>query len=156
MWDSKVPSTCSKPYQEDEHSEYVGIGRYPHNIQAFPKAINASFDSVAVDAGTRVIIYSQPNFKGRVLWDRVGPAIVVNVLWKDHKWPFTGGHPYSKKLFGDWKQPLSSIFPAAVREFSCSDMHAWNAGSLVISSGEAIPSQLDDVDEYSALANPRL
>merc|ERR1712070_170399 len=139
----------------DIHSEYVGVGRYHQNAKAFPKAIQSSFDSVAVDAGTRVIIYSQPNFKGKVLWDRVGPAIVVNVKWKTNQWPFTHGKPYSEKLFETWAEPLNSIFPSAVREFSCSDMHLWNSGSVIISGGEAIPSKLDAVGEYHALANPR-
>jgi len=155
MWDSKVPDHCSKPYEEDIHSEYVGVGRYPRNDKAFPKAIQSSFDSVAVDAGTRVIIYSEPNFKGKVLWDRVGPAVIVNVKWKSTTWPFLRGKLYSEKLFEHWAQPLNSIFPPSVREFSCSDMHMWNSGSVIISDGEAIPSQLDAVKEYSALANPR-
>merc|ERR1712232_915314 len=155
MWKSEVRDTCSKPYQEDIHSEYVGVGRYPQNSKAFPKAIQSSFDSVAVDAGTRVIIYSEPNFKGKVLWDRVGPALLVNVQWKTHQWPFTFGKPYSEKLFENWEGKLQTIFPPEVREFSCSDMHLWNTGSLIIQGGQSVPQEVDQIDEYKLLANPR-
>jgi len=153
MWKSQVANHCSIPYQEDRHSEYVGVGRYPRNDKAFPKAISSTFDSVAVDAGTRVTIYSEHDFKGKVLWDRVGPAIVANVRWKNDSYHF--GRPYSEKLFEAWPEPLNSIFPVSVREFSCSDMHQWNSGSVIISGGEAIPSKLDAVEEYCALQNPR-
>lgn len=155
MHDVQVANTCSMPYEEDVHSEYVGEGRYPQNMKAFPKAIRASFDSVAVDAGTRVIIYSEPDFKGKILWDRVGPAIVVNTKWKDSSWPFCKGRRYAEVLKQEWEGKLQTIFPPDVREFSCSDMHLWNTGSLIIQGGQSVPQEVDQIDEYKLLANPR-
>jgi len=156
MHDTYVHGHVSVPFVEDMFSEYVGVGRYPDNNLAFPNAIKNSFDSVAVDAGTRVTIYSERDFKGKVLWDRVGPAIVVNVQWKDQScWSFCGGKPYSEKLSEKWKEPLQTIFPPEVREFSASDMHQWNTGSLVIQGGQAFPKRLDEVEEYNVLENPR-
>jgi len=156
MWHEHVISTCTVPYTEDEMSEYVGVGRYPNNIKAFPKAIAASFDSVAVDAGTRCIIYSKANFEGTVLWDRVGPFIVVNVTWRDNSgWAFCAGAKYHDKLMEKWKEPLNSIFPPTVREFSISNMHEWNTGSLVIEGGHPIPKLLKTKNpEYAQLTNP--
>merc|ERR1712032_1191152 len=134
--------------------EYVGVGEYPDNNQAFPLSIKYTFDSVAVDAGTRVIIYSEPNFKGKVLWDRVGPAIVVNSKWKDNTWPFCKGKTFEKALKQEWEGRLQDLFPPEVREFSCSDMHCWNSGSLVIQDGQSIPRSLDAMEEYQVLSNP--
>lgn len=153
MHDEFVMSTASVPYVEDNMSEYVGIGRYSHNSSAFPKAIAASFDSIAVDAGTRVTIYRDANFQGEVLWDKVGPAIVVNVKWKDTV--FFKQRPYGAVLGEPWKEPLNTIFPQNVREFSSSDMHLWNTGSLVIQGMQPIPRQIkDSIAEYALLMNP--
>jgi len=135
------------PYQRDEYGEYVGVGEYPDNMKAFPNSIAHTFDAVAVDAGTRVTIFSKPNFEGEVLWDKVGPAIIANSLWmRDSR--------YAPHLHRMWKEPLNSIFPPQVREWSCTNMHAWNTGSLIIQDGEAIPQQLKDtVPEYAHLDN---
>jgi len=153
MFDQQITRCCSVPYVEDEYSEYVGKGKYASNMKAFPKAIGTSFDSVAVDAGTRVTIYSEPNFKGKVLWDRVGPAIVVNTFYKDDV--FHQGRQYSKLLKEEWEGELQVLFPPAVREFSVTNMHTWNSGSLVIQDGQSFPQSLDDITEYHALPNPR-
>jgi len=155
MHDQFIAGTASVPYVEDTMSEYVGKGQFPHNNEAFPKAIQNSFDAIAVDAGTRVTIYSHANFKGEILWDKVGPAIVVNIKWKDGQyWPFCNGRPYREKLAGQWSEPLNTIFPPSVREFSTTDMHLWNTGSLVIQGGQAIPQTLKDNNaEYAQLSN---
>jgi len=155
MWDEQVVGHCSIPYVEDQHSEYVGEGRYASNLKAFPKAIASSFDAVAVDAGTRVVIYSEPNFKGKVLWDRVGPAIVCNTIWKTNRHSGLRGKTYSQVFKSEWEGDLNSIFPPEVREFSCSDMHKWNSGSLVITGGNSIPQELDALGEYKVLSNAR-
>jgi len=155
MWDEQVVGHCSIPYVEDQHSEYVGEGRYASNLKAFPKAIASTFDAVAVDAGTRVVIYSEPNFKGKVLWDRVGPAIVCNTIWKTNRHSGLRGKTYSQVFKSEWEGDLNSIFPPEVREFSCSDMHKWNSGSLVITGGNSIPQELDALGEYKVLSNAR-
>jgi len=137
MHDTYVHGHVSVPFVEDMFSEYVGVGRYPDNNLAFPNSISHTFDSVAVDAGTRVTIYSERDFKGKVLWDRVGPAIVVNVRWRSDTQ--FGGKPYSEKLREKWTEKIQSIFPPEVREFSTSDMHQWNTGSLVIQGEQGRP-----------------
>lgn len=146
MWDKHLSGWCSETYVEDQYSEFVGVGRYPSNKKAFPKAIATTFDSVAVDAGTRVRIYSKPNFKGEVLWDKVGPAIVCNVAYKTQ---------HKGRLFSTWQQPLNTIFTSDVREFSSSDMHGWANGSVIIEDGQAIPRSLDAIEEYKSLSNAR-
>ena len=65
--DHSVTGHMSKIYVPDIYSEYVGEGEYPSNKAAFPKAVKYTFDGIAVDKGTRIIIYSKPNFQGSVL-----------------------------------------------------------------------------------------
>lgn len=147
MSDAYEESHFSVPYKVDKFGEYVGVGQYPSNKTAFPKSIATTFDAVAVDAGTRVVIYSEPNFKGQVLWDKVGPAIIFNSKWK-------GTQKYAPELTRTWSQPLQTIFPPSVREWSVSDMHLWDHGSLVIEDGEPIPQRLKDLlPEYGRLSN---
>lgn len=147
LLDHAVTGQCSVPYEEDTYSEYVGVGKYPDNEKAFPKAISASFDSVAVDAGTRVTIYSEKGFKGTVLWDKIGPAIVANTKWQTLV--LNGDtQPYSTRLSGSWKEPFQTIFPPEVREFSSTDMHLWRSGSLVVTGGMPIPPGAHRLAEY--------
>lgn len=146
FWDRFLTGWCTEAYLEDQYSEFVGVGRYPYNKKAFPKAIASTFDSVAVDAGTRVRIYSEPNFKGELLWDKVGPAIVCNTAYLKH---------HRSRLFSTWNEPLNTIFPCDVREFSTSNMHDWASGSVIIEDGQVLPQSLDAIEEYKSLTNFR-
>lgn len=145
MSDHFVAGWSGVPYQPDSAGEYVGIGEYPRNREAFPQSIAQTFDSVAIDAGTRVTIYSEPDFQGDVLWDQVGPRIVCNVLYQT-QWP--------ELLTTTWTEPLNTMFPPDVREWSGTNMHLWDSGSLVIEDGEPIPQFLKDaLPEYACLDN---
>ncbi|HMD00474.1 MAG TPA: hypothetical protein VKH37_09985, partial [Ferruginibacter sp.] len=64
LGDQYEESWTSVIYVEDGISEYVGEGVYPDNSNAFPNAGAGvhTFDGIAIDKGTRVIIYSQKNF----------------------------------------------------------------------------------------------
>ena len=111
-------------YVEDAYSEYVGAGEYPDNVKAFPKSAQSTFDGIAIDKGTRVIIYSEKNFKGDVLLDKNGPAIINNMIWKD-------------SLSIDWKNikfkpPYQDTFPSSKRYFSKSNMNKWSYGSMKV------------------------
>lgn len=65
-------------FVDDWTSEFVGMGDYPKNTEAFPSAAGFTFDGIAIDTGVRCIIYSEENFQGDVLIDITGPAIVNN------------------------------------------------------------------------------
>lgn len=144
MHDKIIQGWTSKAFEEDHASEYVGVGAYPKNINAFPKAIATTFDSIAIDAGTRVTIFEKPAFQGKVLYSRIGPAIVVNSKW---------GERAKQYIKCKWDEPLETIFPQHCREMSDTDMHKWNDGSVIISEGEALPQQLLDANrvEYNAI-----
>lgn len=123
--DKVVTGHISKIYVEDKYGEYVGEGEYPSNKAAFPKAVARTFDGIAIDDGTRVIIYSEPNFKGTVVLDLKGPAVINNMKWKEEKRikNFT-----TKTFDGD----LEANFPKSSRIWSSTNMNDWDNGSLKI------------------------
>ena len=112
-------------YQEDQYSEFVGSGSYPSNQQAFPKAVEHSFDGIAIDRGTRLIIYSQENFQGGVLLDITGPAIICNKRFRDNP---EVNHVMTDVFPGE----IQNNYPQAVRRFSDTDMWDWSKGSCRI------------------------
>lgn len=115
----------SEIYKLDNYSEYVGEGDYPDNTKAFPKSVATTFDGIAIDKGTQVIIYSKKNFKGKILLDKTGPAVINNVLWKNDS-------RYSHCNTDTYKEPLQSNFPQSVREWSETNMQEWSYGSLKV------------------------
>jgi hypothetical protein len=115
----------SEIYQVDQLSEYVGEGEYPDNTKAFPKAVATTFDGIAIDKGTRLIIYSGKKFTGRVLLDVIGPKIINNKLWRnDPRYGHCNSDTYPSEL--------QRTYPQSVREWSKSDMHNWSFGSCKI------------------------
>lgn len=115
----------SKIYQEDASSEYVGAGEYANNSIAFPKAVATTFDGIAIGKGTRVIIYSKPNFQGEVLLDKAGPVVINNVRWKNDA-------RYQSCNTETYPADLQALFPPSRREWSDSDMNNWSFGSVKI------------------------
>ncbi|MCB1657223.1 MAG: fibronectin type III domain-containing protein [Moraxellaceae bacterium] len=128
MADAFESSGISEVYVEDRFSEYVGPGLYPDNNQAFPKAVSTTFDGIAIDTGTKVTIYSQKDFKGEVLYEKVGPAIINNSIWRNDG-------RYGPPVERNWKEPLQTTYPQSVREWSVGNMHSWSSGSLMIECG---------------------
>jgi hypothetical protein len=120
-----VHENISEIYREDYASEYVGAGFYANNTSAFPKSVRTTFDGIAIDKGTQLIIYSKPNFRGSVLLDIKGPAIINNVKWKNDS-------RYNPCNTENYTRNLQSNFPQSVRYWSKSDMHAWSYGSCKI------------------------
>lgn len=119
----------SEIYKVDDCSEYVGSGYYPDNELAFPKAVQATFDGIAIDNGTRLIIYSQKNFQGEVLLDITGPAIVNNVHHKNNS-------AVNYCNTENFPPPLQANYPQSVRKWSSSNMWEWSYGSCKIMCDE--------------------
>lgn len=115
----------SKIFEVDNYSEYVGSGEYPDNSSAFPKAVATTFDGIAIDKGTRVIIYAEKDFKGKILLDKTGPVLINNGKYRNDA-------RYSKCNTEDFPADLQAIFPQSVREWSNEDMHDWSNGSIKI------------------------
>ncbi len=123
--DQYVENHISEVYRIDAYSDYVGAGKYPDCKTAFPNAAEGTFDGLAVDKGTRIIIYSKPDFKGKKFLDIVGSAIINNKHWKKDKRYNT----YMKKKF---VEPYQSMFPKRVRKWSKTNMHSWTTGSIIV------------------------
>jgi len=123
--DTYIEGHISKIYVPDKFGEYVGEGEYPSNADAFPNAVKYTFDAIAVDAGTRVIIYSEPNFKGSVLIDVTGPALINNVKWQ-------GDARLGDFITRTLNANFESLFPKSCRRWSESNMHTWDYGSCKI------------------------
>ena len=118
-------------YQTDNFSEYVGEGKYPRGQAAFPKADSTSFDAIAIDHGTQVIIYSEENFKGEILLDEKGPVIIINTH-RYTEYSVVIDEILTKKL----KEPLNTNFPPSCRKMSKSNMFEWSRGSLKVICNE--------------------
>jgi len=129
-------------FVEDDMSECVGEGDYPANSLAFPKAIESSFDSIALDKGTRVVIYPQQKFQGSPLLDLVGPCIIWNVEYRND-FP-AECYNFLNIEFQDLR--FRSVFPPSVRKLSSSNMNEWNSGSVKISTVGS-----DDEDDEAEL-----
>ncbi|MBQ3656501.1 MAG: hypothetical protein II956_06610 [Bacteroidales bacterium] len=123
--DTEIQGHISKIYSPDIYGEYVGEGRYISNQAAFPKAVQYTFDAIAVDKNTRLIIYSEPDFKGKILLDVKGPCLINNVKWKDE----ARIKDVCSKTFSP---DLEANYPKSCRKWSDSNMNTWDFGSCVI------------------------
>ena len=123
--DEYTENHISIVYKKDNCSEYVGQGQYPNNKKAFPNAVATTFDGIAIDKNTRVIIYSKKKYKGQILLDKIGPAIINNVVWKDEE----RISDFIEKVF---TEPLQSNFPHSCRQWSNSNMNIWSKGSVKV------------------------
>jgi hypothetical protein len=119
----------TKIYEVDQISEFVGSGYYPDNRAAFPKAVAQTFDGIAIDKGTRLVLYEKPNFEGRILLDITGPALINNVLWRNDS-------RYNKVMDEVFPEPLETNYPRSVRRYSLENMHQWSSGSCKITCGQ--------------------
>lgn len=126
MGDEYVHGHVSKVYVVDSFSEYVGKGDYPDNSKAFPRSVQYTFDGIAIDKGTRLILYSGKNYSGDVLLNMKGPRIINNIIWQNDS-------RYAKYNTKTFQQPLQSNYPQSVRQWSRTDMHDWSYGSSKIS-----------------------
>lgn len=114
----------SKIFSDDIYGEYVGSGYYPDNTKTFPKAVRHTFDAIAVDNGTHLILYSEPDFKGKVLLDVVGPMLISNIAYQSGD--------YQRAVNKTFSPDLQTLFPPSRRQWSSSNMHDWSNGSCKI------------------------
>lgn len=126
--DNDVPNWTSIIWEDDDYSEKLGVGKYPYIREALKKSVEYTFDGIAVDSNVRIVIYSQENFQGHILLDVTGPAIINNSRWIDRQDEFG---LLKTKTFYD--SNLQNEFPPSRRQWSETDMHDWQKGSLIIS-----------------------
>jgi tetratricopeptide (TPR) repeat protein len=125
--DTRVDDLSSRAYSNDPYSDFIQSGKYPVIDEFLVYSNYQTLDGIAVPANVRLIIYSEPHFKGKVLVDVVGPAIINNSTKKNES--------ASKELqTREFITPLQVIFPQSVRIWSVSDMKEWIKGSMEIST----------------------
>lgn len=123
--DARVDEFSSKAYFKDPFSDYIKKGKYTSTEAFLVYSSFKTLDGIAIPAGVRVVIYSEPGFKGKVLLDAVGPMIVNNIA----KNTSSEVQELQTKTF---EGPLEGVFPPSTRTWSTSDMNLWITGSMII------------------------
>jgi hypothetical protein len=122
--DSRIDTVCSKAYSNDPYSDFVQPGKYSWIDRELTYSNFRMLDGIAVPAGMRLIIYSERDFKGAVLLDVTGPAIISNITAKQPA--LTGAQS------NNTSPRLQTAFPEKNRTWSNGDMHQWVNGSMEI------------------------
>lgn len=104
-------------FEDDDAGEILGLGNYPRIREALPKSVFITFDGIAIDEGTRLIIFGEPDFKGTVLQDISGPLVINNTRWQ------TRAGELGNLNGNVYKEVLEQKFPVANRIWSAADMH---------------------------------
>lgn len=121
LTDEYVESVTSRAYANDAFSDFILPGEYPWLGRLLASSHFQTLDGIAVPAGMRLIVYSDHNFRGTVLLDVTGPAIVNNTV-RQGALP-TIVIPSAR---------LQEAFPPETRTWSQSDMQTWPNGSAQI------------------------
>ena len=123
--DARIDGFSSKAYAKDPFSDYLKPGKYPIIDNTLIYSNYQTLDGIAVPENIRLVVYSQPNYKGEILLDVTGPAIVNNIS----KNVSSEIQDLQTRTFDG---PIENYFPASTRTWSSSDMNKWISGSMVI------------------------
>lgn len=119
----RTDDQTSKAFSDDPWSDFVAVGKYEWIDRALTYSNFQTLDGIAVPPDTRLIIYRDRQFKGPVLLDVTGPAIIYNVV-----------HMPPADILSQAYTParLEETFPKSTRMQSSSDMQQWVNGSMEI------------------------
>ena len=120
------PLTAPADMNDNLNGPDAGNPKYPLNNPAYPfiSATYYTFDGIAIGGRTRVIVYSQPNFGGAVLFDQHGPYLSMDNSAVSNYTPGCSGDPMSGTFFcngqdwaTDWsgQTPIMDEFPPSTR-----------------------------------------
>ncbi|AEA42408.1 hypothetical protein [Fluviicola taffensis] len=123
--DTREDDLSSRAYSNDPYSDFMNPGKYGVINNSLVYSNYQTLDGIAVPANMRLVIYSEPHFKGTVLVDVVGPAIINNITKKN-------AQASEEVQTREFSTPLQQIFPQTVRTWSVSDMKSWIKGSMEI------------------------
>jgi len=65
-------------FEADSDSDILGRGEYFNFPDNIPNSVNITFDSFAIDSGTKLVIYEKENFQGKILLEKEGPFVYYN------------------------------------------------------------------------------
>ena len=77
-----IPISYSIIWDEDNISKILGTGDYPDIKTAMPIVLHNSLDGVAIESGTRLQVWDEPNFEGNLIFDNIGPIILFNSVFQ--------------------------------------------------------------------------
>jgi tetratricopeptide (TPR) repeat protein len=119
----RINDQTSKAFSDDPWSDFIVVGKYEWVDRILTYSNFTELDGIAIPVNTRLVIYSERNFKGTVLLDVTGPAIVYNSA-------NAPSAPLLNETFTN--SAIQETFPPEVRMQSTSDMHQWIKGSMEI------------------------
>lgn len=109
------------------NSVYDDDTQYP-----FLYADAGTFDAMAIGSTTRVVIYSEENFQGDILFDSKGPVVINNRFSYGHDKVLDGAtEKVTSWLTDDFPAPYQQMFPPETRQWSTEDMRPWGRGTSV-------------------------
>lgn len=124
--DTRVEQVSSGAYQDDPYSDFIGAGKYAWIDRFLTYANFQTLDGIAVPPNVRLVIYSEKDFKGKVILDVTGPAVINNTqLQKSAE----SSHAHTKTYD---TERLQTTFPQTTRSWSESNMQSWINGSMEI------------------------
>jgi tetratricopeptide (TPR) repeat protein len=123
--DRREDNLTSKVCSNDPYSDFIHPGKYELLSNYLVYSNYQTLDGIAVPENMRLVIYSEPNFKGTKLLDVTGPAIINNVSKKTQS-------NSSEIHTREFAEPLQHKFPQSTRTWSTSDMKSWVNGSMEI------------------------
>lgn len=129
--DSSIIDVSSQAFVSDSYSNFIPFGQYPVLNGFSWGTTDQTPNGIAIPANIRLVVYSEPYLKGKVLVDIVGPAIISNSTKRNQVASATA---HSK----NFNPALQRIFPQQVRSWSANDMKEWYKGSMEI---KAVPSE---------------
>lgn len=123
--DTRQDDLSSGAFSKDPYSDFVKPGKYNFISNSLIYSNYQTLDGIAVPENMRLVIYSEPNFKGTILLDIIGPAIINNGSKKSN----ADALDIQSREF---TAPLQAHFPQSVRTWSVNDMKSWINGSMEI------------------------
>lgn len=123
--DSTITDVSSQAFVPDSYSNFIPLGQYPVLNGFSWGAADQTPSGIAIPSNVRLVVYSEPYLKGKVVADILGPAIINNNTKRNQLVSMTA---HSKKF----SPALQQIFPQQVRSWSVGDMKEWYKGSMEI------------------------
>ncbi|MBI1273389.1 MAG: hypothetical protein GC131_04825 [Alphaproteobacteria bacterium] len=141
MSDYVDPYWFQRAYDPSPHlglaaDNMVGEGTTALSYSFFANATAYTFDGIAIGPKARLKIWASNNYKGGLIVNMKGPALINNPIWRGMR-TYSGAlvdSAISKNFTGLFKGtsiPLQSVFPQSVRHFANENMHRWGTGTSV-------------------------
>lgn len=79
-----TPVLTSAIFNTDNYSDFISKGEYEDVSKLLVNSIKNKVDSIVIDKGVRLQIYSGKNYSGDLLIDVVGPMIINNAIYENN------------------------------------------------------------------------